>query len=51
MPVPPPTAPDEPAAVPFLVFNPSTRPFRGCVRLESQLDYRPVWEWRDRPDT
>lgn len=50
MPIPPPTAPDEPAAVPFLVFNPSTRLFRGCVRLESQLDYRPVWEWQDRPD-
>ncbi len=34
---------DMPEAVPYIVFNPSPRPYNGFVELEVSLDYRPLW--------
>ena len=48
--VPPPLAPDAPAQVPVLVWNPSARPFLGAVEIEVSLDYRPIFEYWDRHD-
>jgi len=41
--VPPAPAADLPGAVPFLVWNPLDRPWRGLVELEAGLDYRPLF--------
>jgi alpha-mannosidase len=41
---------DRPSAVPFLVWNPHPEPFVGHVEFEACLDYRPVWEYVDRPE-
>ena len=45
-----PPAPDMPAGVPLLVFNPHPWPFDGQVELEACLDYRPIWTYRDAPE-
>ena len=34
---------DMPEAVPYIVFNPSPRPYKGMVELEVSLDYRPLF--------
>ncbi|XHR26720.1 MAG: glycoside hydrolase family 38 [Chthoniobacteraceae bacterium] len=47
--VPPPSAPDEPTEVPFLVWNPLPYPFKGQVEVEASLDYRPIFEYENRP--
>ena len=47
--VPPPPAPDEPTEVPFLVWNALPYPFKGQVELEGSLDYRPLFDYEDRP--
>ena len=39
--VPRPAAPDRPAALPFIVFNPHPWPYRGQIELEGCLDDRP----------
>ena len=39
--VPRPPAPDRPAALPFVVFNPHPWPYRGQIELEGCLDDRP----------
>lgn len=48
--VPKASGPDRPCDVPLLLWNPSPRPFKGHVELEASLDYRPIWEYRNRPD-
>ncbi|MFA6288928.1 MAG: glycoside hydrolase family 38 [Opitutaceae bacterium] len=48
--VPPPRRDDLPKDVPFLVWNPSPRPFSGLVEIEAGLDYRPLWEFRGKAD-
>jgi alpha-mannosidase len=40
--VPPPPRPDDPAATPFLVWNPHPHPWSGHVELECCLDARPL---------
>jgi alpha-mannosidase len=46
--VPPPAGPDKPTRVPVLVWNPSERIFHGQVEVEAPLDYRPLWDYRNR---
>lgn len=46
----PPPAPDQPAQIPFLAFNPTPFPFRGLVEMEAALDYRPLWEFYLHPE-
>jgi alpha-mannosidase len=46
--VPPPRHPDRPTDVPFLLWNPLSRPFSGLVELEASMDYRPIYEFKDR---
>jgi alpha-mannosidase len=41
---------DFPCAVPFLVFNPHPRRYRGPVELEASLDYRPIWPYVKNPE-
>lgn len=41
---------DQPGAVPFLIWNPHPRPFDGLVELEAGLDYRPLWDYQNRPE-
>jgi len=41
---------DKPCAVPVLVFNPHPTPLRTHAEIEVMLDYRPLWDYRDRPD-
>lgn len=45
-----PPAPDMPAGLPMLVFNPHPWPYRGPVELEACLDFRPLWKYVDKPD-
>ncbi|MEI8388236.1 MAG: glycoside hydrolase family 38 C-terminal domain-containing protein, partial [Verrucomicrobiota bacterium] len=40
---------DHPSAVAALVWNPHPFPFQGQVELEAALDYRPIWEFTNRP--
>ncbi len=40
---------DHPSGVPFLVFNPHPYEYAGPLELEASLDYRPIWEYRDKP--
>jgi alpha-mannosidase len=47
--VPPAPAPDHPQAVPFMVWNPLDRPWKGLVEIETGLDYRPLFGTRE-PD-
>ncbi len=46
--VPPPASPDAPTQVPVLVWNPSARPFSGGVEIETSLDYRPFFQYKNR---
>ncbi|MBQ6248382.1 MAG: glycoside hydrolase family 38, partial [Kiritimatiellae bacterium] len=39
--VPPPSEPDRPAAIPFVVFNPHTWEYHGPLELEGCIDDRP----------
>jgi len=39
---------DNPSAVPFVLFNPHPYEYRGHADLEFQLDYRPLWDYRNR---
>jgi alpha-mannosidase len=41
---------DKPCAVPVLVWNPHPYPFAGHAEIEVALDYRPLWEYRNRVD-
>lgn len=41
-------APDMPAAVPLIVWNPHPTDFEGLVELEAGLDYRPIGTYRQR---
>lgn len=45
-----PPAPDMPAGVPLLLFNPHPWPYRGLVELEACLDYRPIWKYTSCPE-
>jgi alpha-mannosidase len=42
-------ASDMPSGVPFLAVNPHPWAFNGFMELESCLDYRPIWKYRDEP--
>lgn len=46
--VPPPRHPDRPTDIPFLVWNPLPKPFRGLVEFEGSLDYRPIYAFEGR---
>jgi alpha-mannosidase len=46
--VPPPFHSDRATDVPLLVWNPLAQPFQGLVELEASLDYRHIWEYKDR---
>ncbi len=39
---------DRPSGVPVLVFNPHPFEYEGPVEMEASLDYRPVWEYKDK---
>ncbi len=41
---------DMPARVPRLLFNPHPFRWRGPIEIETHLDYRPIFTYRDRPD-
>lgn len=41
---------DMPTAVPFVVWNPHPTPYKGYVELENNIDYRPIWDYANRPD-
>jgi alpha-mannosidase len=43
-------APDMPAGLPLLLFNPHPWPYKGPVELEGGLDFRPIWKYQDRVD-
>lgn len=45
-----PAAPDMPAGLPMLVFNPNPWPYSGPIELEACLDYRPIWKYKDCPE-
>jgi alpha-mannosidase len=45
-----PTTDDHPTAVSVLVWNPHPWLFHGHVEWEANLDYRPIYAYRDRPD-
>ena len=47
---PKPTSPNAPTAVPILLWNPLPREFSGPVELEASLDYRPLYDYENRPD-
>lgn len=40
---------DMPAAVAALVFNPHPHPVQTHVELEANMDYRPIWQYKGRP--
>lgn len=44
----PAVAADHPRAVPFLLWNPHSRPLQTYVEIETMADYRPVWKYRHR---
>lgn len=48
--VPPARNPDAATDVPVVVWNPLPRPFIGLAEAEVPLDWRPIWEFKDRPD-
>ncbi len=39
---------DKPMTVPFVVYNPSSSPYKGIVEAEVSLDYRPIWPYRGK---
>lgn len=39
---------NHPAAVPFLLWNPHPFEYRGPVEIEYNLDFRPVWPYRQK---
>jgi alpha-mannosidase len=41
---------DKPSAMAFLVWNPHPHAYRGHIELETALDYRPIWDYHQRPD-
>ena len=41
---------DYPSRLPLLVWNPNPREYSGPVELEGSLDYRPIFEYENRPD-
>lgn len=43
-------ADDHPSAVAFLVWNPHPHKFNGHIELETTLDYRPIWDYVNKPD-
>ncbi|MDD5349299.1 MAG: hypothetical protein PHQ12_03725 [Chthoniobacteraceae bacterium] len=47
--VPPARKPDVATDVPVVVWNPLPRPFGGLVEVEVQIDWRPIWKFKDRP--
>ncbi|PTY06724.1 glycoside hydrolase family 38 [Verrucomicrobia bacterium LW23] len=47
--VPRPADPDAPTPVPLLIWNALPVPFSGPVELETSMDYRPSWAYKDRP--
>jgi alpha-mannosidase len=47
--VPPPRSSDVATDVPVVLWNPLPRPFVGLAEAEVQLDWRPIWKFRDRP--
>jgi alpha-mannosidase len=46
--VPPARSIDRPTEIPFLIWNPLPRPFKGHMEIEGSLDYRPIWEFQNR---
>lgn len=46
----PPADGDRPTMVPVLLWNSQPRPFDGPVEFEVPLDYRPLDEFRNKPD-
>lgn len=40
---------DRPLSAPFLVWNPHPWAYKGPVEFEFSMDYRPLWDYRDRP--
>lgn len=45
----PPAEEDRPRRVPVLLWNALPRPFSGPVEIEAALDYRPLFEFENRP--
>lgn len=43
--------PDVATDVPVILWNPLPRPFSGLAELEAPLDYRPLWAFKDKPET
>jgi alpha-mannosidase len=41
---------DHPGPVALMVWNPHATTYEGPVEVEANLDYRPIWEYRDRAD-
>ncbi|MDD5261783.1 MAG: alpha-mannosidase, partial [Methylacidiphilales bacterium] len=41
---------DHPSRVAFLVWNPHPHEYSGPVELEASLDYRPLFQYEDRPE-
>lgn len=41
---------DQPSTVPFYLYNPRDRVFKGVVELETCIDYRPRFDYRGRAD-
>ncbi len=41
---------DHPGPVALLVWNPHPAAYDGPVEVEANMDYRPIWEYRDRTD-
>ncbi|MCC6424943.1 MAG: alpha-mannosidase [Phycisphaerales bacterium] len=41
---------DMPSTVPVVVWNPHPRPYEGYVELENGIDYRPAWQYLNRPN-
>ena len=46
--VPAPRSPDVATDVPFVIWNPLPREFKGLVEIEACLDYRPIWSYVHR---
>jgi alpha-mannosidase len=44
------TAEDHPTAVPMVAWNPHPWPFNGHLELESNLDYREIYQYKGRAD-
>ncbi len=41
---------DHPSPVALMVWNPHPFAYEGPIEVEANMDYRPIWEYRDRAD-